>query len=393
MPYSPRYGHRAIHLSALLVGLATCAGQDAHLAPNLALSGIAPDSLASIYVDAAVVGHRIAYLAATAPFVSVLDSNGTVVRQFGEIGEGPGQFEAPSALTTIDSMLAVWEPNRRRLTLFDTGGQYRRTIPFAGTIAGTSRNARTNFFSHPSLLRAIGSTWVVGVYPNRVAQPVDQLALSLVRFAAGGQHADTVWQSAMTASTTGQPTHPVELLPVPLWATCPNGEIMTFDPATQELRKLSPDGAPGGRFSAPPSRVPLSAAGIERNVGFQVQRLLLAARQPLPKDFDQIVRAAAAENSANGMYPEGFQGFAALLCSDGGVVWLETFSLEDSPLGNGRSWLVLGPHRPTQTVIFPVGFRPLVLSTERAYGVILDSLTEETPAWVALPADLASPPQ
>ena len=67
--------------------------------------------------------------------VYVVDQQGNLVRQFMGEGEGPGEFEEPSALgfgVMTDGRVTVFDPNRMGFALFDANGEFERTIPLPG---------------------------------------------------------------------------------------------------------------------------------------------------------------------------------------------------------------------------------------------------------------------
>lgn len=54
------------------------------------------------------------------------DVNGQFIGQVGRKGEGPGEFSYPSNLRLLpDGHVAVWDPGRIRVSLFDTAGVFR----------------------------------------------------------------------------------------------------------------------------------------------------------------------------------------------------------------------------------------------------------------------------
>ena len=85
-----------------------------------------------------------------------------------------------------------------------------------------------------------------------------------------------------------------------------------------------------------------------------------------------------------GAYPSGFAGYTSVLCDRENQVWLDGFSLEQSPLGYSRTWVVLSGDSGRRSVTFPEGFRLMLLSEARGYGVLMDSTSMESPAWVDL---------
>ena len=69
---------------------------------------------------------------------SVVDLQGNLVRRFGRVGEGPGEFggdAAPAINFAVlhDGRIAVYDPGRRHFVLFDPDGEFERQVPLGGT--------------------------------------------------------------------------------------------------------------------------------------------------------------------------------------------------------------------------------------------------------------------
>lgn len=61
--------------------------------------------------------------------IAILDSTGALVRTFGQVGEGPGEFRDLDDLRRRDhGELVVWDNNRGLLVVFDTVGRFVETI-------------------------------------------------------------------------------------------------------------------------------------------------------------------------------------------------------------------------------------------------------------------------
>ena len=67
--------------------------------------------------------------------ITVVDLRGNLVRQFGRVGEGPGEFSGDGtwALTVCsDERIAVYDAGRRAFVLFGADGEFERGIPLDG---------------------------------------------------------------------------------------------------------------------------------------------------------------------------------------------------------------------------------------------------------------------
>ena len=62
--------------------------------------------------------------------IAVFDRTGTLVRQFGRKGEGPGELRFPAAMAvTVDGLVVVLDPGNRALVVYDLDGKYQRNLP------------------------------------------------------------------------------------------------------------------------------------------------------------------------------------------------------------------------------------------------------------------------
>jgi len=99
--------------------------------------------------------------------VQIFEGDGTLVATLGREGEGPGEFsEVQSVVPLEPDSFAVWDPSRRRMSVFTEEGQFVREVDLS-TIALISAMAAPNT-SRPSgwsylLLSTPGSVILFGV--------------------------------------------------------------------------------------------------------------------------------------------------------------------------------------------------------------------------------------
>ena len=70
--------------------------------------------------------------------ISVVDLQGNLVRQFGGVGEGPGEFDGDASPVLTFTVLhkgrtAVHDPGRGHFVLFGSDGEFERLVRLAGT--------------------------------------------------------------------------------------------------------------------------------------------------------------------------------------------------------------------------------------------------------------------
>jgi hypothetical protein len=91
-------------------------------------AGVDPDPpLYRVTAVAPLGDMRVAVGTASPPQVLVLESDGTVAATAGHHGEGPGEFSYVGSVVALGAdSLAVWDPYRRRISVFTTGGIFAR---------------------------------------------------------------------------------------------------------------------------------------------------------------------------------------------------------------------------------------------------------------------------
>jgi hypothetical protein len=76
----------------------------------------------------------IAVLQGGEPFLLLFGRDGHFLRAVGRKGSGPGEFQAPRVIGRRADSLWIWDSALARITVFDSNGEFRRTImlPIAG---------------------------------------------------------------------------------------------------------------------------------------------------------------------------------------------------------------------------------------------------------------------
>jgi hypothetical protein len=344
------------------------------------------DSLATLYIDVADLEGSVAYLSASEPFITLVDKEGHVTRQFGSPGQGPGDFRNPTSLDAQADTLYVWDVRQGAASMYDTTGQYLGRRTANATFGGVAPRARLDDSGRPGLYRRFGPLAVTAAYPNGISLHGEQRSYSLLALNDSGMVLDTVWASSLPASANEHaPQKPMQLLPIPLWAKCSSTRLVVYDPVVNASSLRSPEGVAIRQLESAADTVQISTEDLQRYVAFHFHRLYMDAHQAEPSSMAAEVTEWVRQSRIQGAYPSTYAGYTSVLCDRRGHVWLDRFSLEDSPLGYSRTWVVLSGDSDKRSVIFPAGFRLMLLTDHRGYGVLLDSTSTESPAWVELP--------
>ena len=175
--------------------------------------------------------------------ISVVDQSGTLVRQFGRRGEGPGEFEADFGellrlVVLPDGRPVVYTWNRGAFALFRADGEFERMIRTAG-------GARTTFMGLQAfpegaavlatspVLRPSAATIAAGQ-----ARTANTRTRAIERFRLDGYQAavDTV------ARAWSPPGAPTGFVPAVIAGALPDGGIAFTDSSAYAIKIVTPAG-------------------------------------------------------------------------------------------------------------------------------------------------------
>ena len=183
--------------------------------------------------------------------ITVVDPRGNLVRQFGRVGEGPGEFSGVQnvwALTACsDERVAVYDAWRRAFVLFDSDGEFERGIRLEGP----------RFVSIPGLqCEAVGQSVVsTGEVEYLGWTPLTQPSFRYVmRYGLSGEKAvvDTV------AAGWKPPAVWLDFVPVLRVGVLPDGGVAFTDSSTYAIKVTGPDGGLSRVLTRPIRPAPLT---------------------------------------------------------------------------------------------------------------------------------------
>ena len=165
--------------------------------------------------------------------ITVVDLQGNLVRQFGRVGEGPGEFTKSVWAFSVwsDERLVVYDADKRAFVLFGSDGEFEREIPLEGP----------TFISIPALQadpvsRSVVSTGEVQ-YLDFTPLPRPSFRY-VMRYGLGSQQAkiDTV------AAGWKPPQDRMPFAPVFRVGVLPGGGVAFTDSSTYRIKITGPDG-------------------------------------------------------------------------------------------------------------------------------------------------------
>jgi hypothetical protein len=327
------------------------------------------------------------------PYFVNLAADGTVLVEWGRQGGGPTEFRNPSALArgTAPGDVWVFDRARLRLLLVSSGPEGLREL----AVARDSLPWTPLSFDD----MGIGGTrsWLARVDegflmagtrlpPTTAPQPLAHWTAELFRI----DDADaTVSVHASILSMVGEPAAagiPVRILmPNPLWATCDDGGLAIYDPAHQEIRRLSTGQTPELRVSVP-SGAPIRVT-LDRIFGAIWIEARERKRPEHRRDSASMHRAFIEESQEiKDHLATNFPEFMGLHCTGRDTFWLQRFALSTGRMGRGPHWLRVRGNGDLLEVQLPAQFRPFRFSHGRVWGIVHDEWNVPHIASVLLPS-------
>lgn len=307
---------------------------------------------------------RIAVASNGTQSVVILDSDAQVVAEFGQEGEGPGEFASVESVISADDSLLVYDPSLRRLTVFSESGVLGRTIDLS-TVApprgwsellpmgdqfvvfgqgGFGDQREPGTFRSPTPARLVSRRGSVvaeyGPFPG-VEMVITERLMGLLPFGAA-------------LSGTAYPDHLV---------------VGTAEAPQVEYYQSS--GALTRIVRWPDERREVSGERFEDFLAFQIQAVPEEQRAATRTRFETLP------------FSDEQPPYLDLLSTDQGEVWVGDYPGPEALLPEGpkepRTWIVIAPDgQLRERIRTPAGFEPLLLTDQRVYGVFTDELGVES---------------
>lgn len=344
--------------------------------PASRLELFAPDSSGHLPVAAAIASTGDVWSLTThAPFLTVYSPHGKAVKSFGDSGSGPGELRFPLGFVLTTRGALIWDNARRTIVALDaTGSSLGDRSPEFST-SGVWPQLPFISYGRPGQLRSLGGGFALATYRRPVRQSVDETYLAVVQLDSSGGVTDTLFNALTdTAGMAAQLGAARELVPIPLWTTCADSQIISYRPLTGVVTRSDVHGATLRSDTVPTTSGPLTDEAILRNLAFQLDGLLSHGEQPTQAERRAMLKSLLEQSKSTGRYPEHAPAFVDLLCDPAGRAWLERFSLTDSPIGYGRSWLILDAQGHQMDVTLPAQFRLLDFGSSGGIGYVTDSV-------------------
>lgn len=305
-------------------------------------------------------GGRVAILNRGTHDVRVFSATGEYAFTIGRDGEGPGEFRDPIKLLSLPSdSLGVWDWHLQRVSVFDSGGAFVRSIQLSPAVANPT--------PHLFVLSGAARFWLAQ-HQASLPQGTEYVAqhLGLIRFDPKGQLVDTV--ATLPYGTLGWSNRAARMYATPMFE------------ARSVLDALG-DGFLVARGSEPELEIHDPSWKLRAIV-----RWRSPDRTVLPEEVDRYRRErieAAAGSAMEQMVRRRYENvpiaaeYPAVhdLAAVPGWVWVQRYP---RPGVLRESWLAFDElGRFTCTLEMPSGFRAAEFGTDYVLGVATDSLGVE----------------
>jgi len=403
------YQERKVRLSAagfctVLALVTACAGEVEEdpgythvIAPSEVVRFATDESLERIQdVAVAVSGEIWALQRIRAPHLFVYSAEGDLHDSFGTTGSERNQLRNPYALMPNDDSnfpMAVWDAGNRRISTFNPYG--RASVVQATRSRGqVYAEIEDHTYGKPLQMARLGDTYLLMDHSHDLAFTVDYLRSELLRLGQSGELVDTLidFESEFADSIAALGRDVNFLTPIPLWATCADGEMVLLEPFTRTLHWYGSDGVVLSTETLP---IPVRAITEEDQRTFWKQRFETQWYEQQQGEPDSTIIANSVDNYMLrhlDQLSEVAPPAVAMMCAGGREVWLQEFSTADHPLGFGHRWLVHSPETGEFIYVqFPETFRPMRFVDGKAYGVSTVGEGVEVVGYVSLPKQIGPP--
>ncbi len=328
---------------------------------------------------------RVAVGTDAPPRVVIFEPDGAVAATLGREGEGPGEFFSVGSVVFLPGdSLAVWDPDRRRVSVFTVDGRFARELNLRDIAPMSARGApddrTTSGFTH---LMASASGWLIlfgeGVLSSGPEPAVVRPELPAYRLSRDGEVLARFGPfPGMTTFVGGPPG----ALPLPLGArthaaTWDNNLVVGTAEST-EFRVFAPTGALTRIVRWPERDRAVDGPFLSRWLE------MVDARPEMRGLVEAVPRA------------ERFPAYEGLVATGGGEILVGAYP---GPLGiwplrradhgpevlrpqiriPARSWLVFDSAGAiTATVRTPEGFEPYAVREGLVWGVYTDEVDVES---------------
>jgi hypothetical protein len=239
-------------VSGLVFALAACGGEQEEPGYTIVIDAAqmvkfaADRSLQQIqHVVTDPVGEIWALQRTAQPHVFRYSADGTLLETYGPTGPARGQLSNPLWLMPGDDEnlpIMIWDAGNRRVVKYDSRGRVV-DIPHPVQRSRSTVYApiQDHSYGEPLQMERFGGGYLLEDHPTDLATTGDFLHSKLLRLDMWGNRTEFLMDFGNEYSDhiTALGQFADLLVPIPLWTTCPSGEMVLFDPFTESQKTIN----------------------------------------------------------------------------------------------------------------------------------------------------------
>ena len=326
------------------------------------------------------------------PHLFRFSAEGELLSSFAVTGRARNQLSNPLWLMPTDDVrqpMQVWDAGNRRVVMYGQNGAVADLFVVERSNGNVFAGIENHSYGQPLKMERFGAGYLLLDHPDDLATTGDYLHSELLQLDAAGRRVGRLldFDQEFSSGVASLGRYADLLVPIPLWTTCPAGELVLLDPFSNQLRFYGSDGSILATDSVPTVRRPITEDDHQAYLQREFELRWQEQRPGQPVDSAVIERSIEDFllhywNRMSELGPPAVQ----IICAQDRQVWLQEFSTADNAIGYGTRWLV---HSPGQVeplrVKFPSGFQPWEIAGERAFGVLTGVEGGSVVAHVTLP--------
>lgn len=326
----------------------------------------------------------VVVLSRYSPYLRWYDAAGQLLCVSGFAGDGPGEFRYPWAFVRHASAPMVSDPNHRRMTTLRGCREEPTLLRFPDIVPDARRDLQRLTYGDPFQVAFGSEGFIASSFPAPINQAHGLLPAVIVQVSAAGVVQDTLADFRAVPGRDEVVRGAWWLIPIPLWDTCPGGDLVVYDGVTANLTVIAPDGVTRRAMELPKHlalTLELSTEDVRRHVRHWLILEAIEFREDtatIDAKVDEAIRMARA------VFGRTAPTVTRILCDDRSRIWLQEFDLTDDPTGRSARWTVLDAEG-VRRVRYQPEFRVLTIAQGRALGVLVDPDGVETLAAVPAP--------
>ena len=286
------------------------------------------------------------------------------------LGDGPTDLGGTTSVSvTPEGQALLWDTGHGRVVTVDSTGIVE-TLRSGEWLQSPMRARRFYFLGGvPNQAALLGRDVIVGKpaspfrserdFKNEVITKADSAGPTVL----AGRDRVAAGIDSLTNSRE-------DLSPFPLWTPCGNSEIADYNPVSQTVSFINSSGDTVRSMDASTARRTLTQDD-KRLYGVIQIRKTAAGRIPEDEIWNYMRRVGA--DSAISTWSSVAPSYVEMLCTPGGVVWLNRFELTDTEAGRSATWDVFGEDEKWSATL-PESFRLFDVNDTLLVGASADSL-------------------